>query len=183
MSLPQANADLHAAFAAKLESVGGSARSCLADNVPELVIEASRDFPGQGTIYTDGVTRLLPDLVLALQISGLDCVAARSIDDALACPLALSTGELAIAETGSVITAERMLEGRAPGMLSTTNIIFVPADRIVPSLDDAGIWLSENVSAQPYVSFITGPSRSADIERTLTIGVQGPRDVMVVFVE
>ena len=174
--------DLPSTFADRLDSVGGTARWCAAADVSDLVLEAASAYPGQPLVYTDAVAALLPDLIPTLRGRGVACVAAHSLEDALSCPLALSTAELAIAETGSVVTTDRALEQRAPSMLSSANLIFVPAGRLVADLDAAGVWLRDSVSSQPYVSFITGPSRSADIERTLTIGVQGPREVTVVFI-
>lgn len=173
---------LRSIFTERLESVGGTAHWCRPDEVATLVIEASRAFPDRPVIYTKKASALLPELVPELERAGLSCVAARSIDDALACPVALSAGELAVAETGTVLVAERDLGQRAPGMLATTDLILVAQDRLVADLDAAGEWLQRHVCDQPYVSFMTGPSRTADIQRTLTIGVQGPRDVMVVFV-
>jgi len=173
--------DLAASFAARLESVGGMARWCGASDVPDLVVEAAGAFPNQPVIYTDAVASLLPGLVRALEERGVSLVPARSIDDSLSSPVALSTGELAIAETGSVLTANRELMQRAPTMLSTTHFLIVPEEKLVADLDAAGDWLRDNVASAPYVTFITGPSRTADIQRTLTIGVQGPREVIVLF--
>jgi L-lactate dehydrogenase complex protein LldG len=54
-------------------------------------------------------------------------------------------------------------------------------------LDTAGERLREYTKPGPdqrrYISLVTGPSRTADIERTLTIGVQGPKAVQVLFVK
>jgi L-lactate dehydrogenase complex protein LldG len=173
--------DLAAIFATRLESVGGAARWCEAPDVPDLVVETASAFPNQPVIYTGAVASLLPGLLPALEGRGVPLVAARSIDDALASPVALSTGELAIAETGSVLTANRELIQRAPTMLSTIHFIIVPEEKLVADLDAAGDWLRDNVASAPYVTFMTGPSRTADIQRTLTIGVQGPREVIVIF--
>jgi L-lactate dehydrogenase complex protein LldG len=174
---------LHRQFIQRLESVGGSVSTCTIDQAADLVVEAAKAFPGEPVIYTGAVQTMASALLEKLGAAGLTLRAAGSVDDALTCPLALSTGALAVAETGSVITADRELGQRAPSMLSTVNVVLVPADRLVPSLVHAAIWLGENVRTSPYVSFITGPSRSADIERTLTIGVQGPRSLIVVFLE
>lgn len=173
--------DLPATFAARLESVGGVARWLRPSDVADLVAETAGAFPNQPVIYTDAVASLLPGLLPALEGRGVELIPARSIDDSLLSPIALSTGELAIAETGSVLTANRELLQRAPTMLSTTHFIIVPEQKLVADLDAAGDWLRDNVAAAPYVTFITGPSRTADIQRALTIGVQGPREVIVIF--
>lgn len=101
-------------------------------------------------------------------------------------PAGLSNAELAIAETGSVLLAENSLEARVVSMLTLTHFILVRTQDLVPMLDEAGKLLQQLTSVGPqqrrYISFVTGPSRTADIERTLSIGVQGPGAVCVLFV-
>ncbi len=102
-------------------------------------------------------------------------------------PAGLSHAELAIAETGSVLLAENSLEGRIVSMLTLTHFVLVRLQDLVPMLDQAGERLRQYARAgsdqRRYMSFVTGPSRTADIERTLTIGVQGPREVCVLVVD
>lgn len=102
-------------------------------------------------------------------------------------PAGLSHAELAVAETGSVLLAENSLEGRVVSMLTLTHFVLVRLQDLVPMLDQAGERLRQYASAgsdqRRYMSFVTGPSRTADIERTLTIGVQGPKEVCVLFVD
>jgi L-lactate dehydrogenase complex protein LldG len=173
---------LQATFAQRLESVGGVVRPCGTGEVLGLVLEAASAFPQRPVIFSYRAAGLLPDLAPALERRGVECRAARTVDDALACPVGLSAGLLAVAETGSVLLAERDLAQRAISMLCTVHLVLLPEERLVPDLDAAGTWLHEHVKDQPYVSFVTGPSRTADIERTLTIGVQGPRELVVVCV-
>jgi L-lactate dehydrogenase complex protein LldG len=101
-------------------------------------------------------------------------------------PAGLSGAELAIAETGSVLLAENSLEARVVSMLTLTHFVLVSEDGLVPMLDDAAVILQRLARAgadqRHYISFVTGPSRTADIERTLTIGVQGPKTLCVVIV-
>jgi L-lactate dehydrogenase complex protein LldG len=102
-------------------------------------------------------------------------------------PAGLSGGELAVAETGSVLIAENALEARVVGMLTLAHFVLVRASDLVPMLDAVGTRLLQLTQAgsgqHHYVSLITGPSRTADIERTLTIGVQGPKTLCVIIVQ
>jgi L-lactate dehydrogenase complex protein LldG len=93
----------------------------------------------------------------------------------------IAEGMLAVAESGSVLLAHDELADRAVSMLSRIGVQVVPRDRIVASLDDAAVWLDANEGAASLVSLVTGPSRTADIERSLTIGVQGPSDLHLVI--
>lgn len=99
--------------------------------------------------------------------------------------LGASLGRLAIAETGSVMLAEQELSDRAIGMLVAVQVILCPTESLVPSLDEAAPVLRELalVPGGAYTTLVTGPSRTADIERVLTVGVQGPARVIVFFVD
>jgi len=101
-------------------------------------------------------------------------------------PAGLSGAELAIAETGSVLLAENSLEARVVSMLTLAHFVLVSESKLVPKLDDAAAVLQVLTNAgsdqRHYISFVTGPSRTADIERTLTIGVQGPKVLCVLLV-
>jgi L-lactate dehydrogenase complex protein LldG len=101
-------------------------------------------------------------------------------------PAGLSSAELAIAETGSVMLADNSLEARVVSMLTLTHFVLVRAETLYPMLDEAGQALQRLTKPGPeqkhYISLVTGPSRTADIERTLTIGVQGPKALCVIIV-
>jgi L-lactate dehydrogenase complex protein LldG len=80
------------------------------------------------------------------------------------------------------LTAESNRE-RGACFLAERLWLLVPANEIVPTLDVAFARLGELIrDGRPYLTFMTGPSRSADIERTLTVGVHGPRALTVVVV-
>lgn len=89
----------------------------------------------------------------------------------------------AVAETGSVAVAlPRDERGRC--LLAERLWLVVPAGEVVPSLDIALERIGTLVRAgTPYVTLMTGPSRTADIERALTVGVHGPRELHVILVE
>lgn len=88
-------------------------------------------------------------------------------------------GALGIAETGSVLLVEEHSSDRAVSMLPPVVVQLLDHTDIRPTLDA----LLERVFAAPptFASLTTGPSRTADIERALTIGVHGPHDVHVVI--
>ncbi len=122
---------------------------------------------------------LLRDKGIEIRVAG----SPASVADA---PAGLSSAELAIAETGSVLLAENALEARVVGMLTLTHFVLVRGGTLFPMLEDAGKKLQELTKAgfdqRHYISLVTGPSRTADIERTLTIGVQGPKALCVIVV-
>ncbi|HVS06816.1 MAG TPA: lactate utilization protein [Candidatus Dormibacteraeota bacterium] len=101
--------------------------------------------------------------------------------------MGVSVGRLAVAETGSVLLGSNNTEARLVGMLARTHVVVVSARLLVPSLDDAAETVRALAGPGPeqlrYLGLVTGPSRTADIERVLTIGVQGPRALHVVLIE
>ena len=92
---------------------------------------------------------------------------------------------LAVAETGSMVLSEPTLADRSVGMLTVAQAIVCPTGALVPTLDEAVTPLREIALRRggSFATFVTGPSRTADIERVLTVGVQGPGVVMTLFVD
>ena len=93
----------------------------------------------------------------------------------------IAEGVMGVAETGSVLVTEHPLGDRVTTMLCHRLVLLVPADRLVDRLEAAAAWLADRpTGVADFAALITGPSRTADIERSLTIGVQGPQEVDVV---
>ena len=94
----------------------------------------------------------------------------------------VAEGLFAVAETGSVAIALPRAE-RGEAYLADRLWLLVPASELVATLDDALARISALVrDGTPYVTLMTGPSRTADIERALTVGVHGPGELHVVLV-
>lgn len=94
-----------------------------------------------------------------------------------------------VAETGSVMLVSNEGNARLASALPPVHIVIAGIDKLVPSLADATTMLESlprSATGQPistYVSFISGPSRSADIELSLSMGVHGPRYVHIVLLD
>lgn len=100
----------------------------------------------------------------------------RSVADR---PVGITVATLAVAETGSVLLIEPTPNDRAVSLLTRHLIVAVAEADIVDELTDGFRWLAQQPRAAAYATFVTGPSRTADIERSLTIGVQGPSRMTV----
>ncbi len=86
-----------------------------------------------------------------------------------------------VTEVGGTVHLETDLDDRIVTMLSRTLVRAVAIDTIVERLDTVAPLLAPE-SGPGYTSIITGASRTADIERSLTVGVQGPITDHVIIV-
>ena len=96
--------------------------------------------------------------------------------------LGISTAEFGVGETGSVCVDTYSYESRVTGMLPPVHIVFMKASHTVKNVRTAFKVISR-VFRKGYMGFITGPSRTADIERVLSLGVHGPSRFIIMAVE
>jgi L-lactate dehydrogenase complex protein LldG len=96
--------------------------------------------------------------------------------------IGMSGVEFGIAETGSICQDAYSIESRLVSTLPPLHVVFLKASNIVPGVEDA-IGVISSVFNRGYLSFLTGPSRTADIERVLTIGVHGPSRFVIIAVD
>ena len=89
--------------------------------------------------------------------------------------------ELAVADTGTLVTDATPVERRLASALPAIHVAIVPTAGLAPDMADALARIHPDRCG--YISMITGPSRTADIERVLTIGVHGPARLIIVFVD
>jgi L-lactate dehydrogenase complex protein LldG len=99
--------------------------------------------------------------------------------------LCLSYALAGIASTGSLLLELGDPAGRAATALPVIHAALVRSSTIVPDLYALGELLKERLATPgaAYLSITTGPSRTADIERVLTIGVHGPKELHILVLE
>lgn len=90
--------------------------------------------------------------------------------------------EFGIAETGSVCEDGLAIEQRLITTLPPISIVVMNSANVVPTIAAAFETISK-VFDRGYISFITGPSRTSDIERVLTIGVHGPSQLVIIAID
>lgn len=89
----------------------------------------------------------------------------------------------AIAETGTLVMASGQTTPPATSLLPETHVAVLAATRIVDTMEDAFEWLRAERDPWPRaVNLISGPSRTADIEQTVTLGAHGPYRVHIIVV-
>jgi L-lactate dehydrogenase complex protein LldG len=96
--------------------------------------------------------------------------------------IGISGVEFGVAETGSVFQDGYAIATRLVTILPPLHVVFLPSANIVPGITEAFEIIAQGFDSG-YVGFITGPSRTADIERVLTIGVHGPSRFAIIAVD
>jgi len=98
-----------------------------------------------------------------------------------ACDAGISECDALVAQNGSVLVTSRSAGGRALSVLPPHHVVLARREQLVPDLP-AAFELLKKKYAERYpsmISFITGPSRTGDIERILVLGAHGPKHLTV----
>lgn len=144
------------------------------------------------TAEEGGTTMAAPDmdeaareaLAKACQEKGITLLGSPLRDQMNNIHTAFTWADGGIADTGTLVLNSDSEELRLATMLSETHVAVLPTDKVVPSLDELEGYMAEQFKKGPsYVAFITGPSRTADIERVLTIGVHGPERLHILLAD
>lgn len=140
---------------------------------------AARYLAGQGLVSRGVVWPALATLDWAAAGLALEPRAAREDD------LVGVTGCFcAVAETGSLMVCSGPDTPAATSLLPETHIAVVPASRIVAGMEEAWALARQELGALPRaVNFISGPSRTGDIEMTIVLGAHGPYRVHLILVD
>ncbi|NOZ71154.1 MAG: hypothetical protein GXP38_04455 [Chloroflexi bacterium] len=188
-------------FAAPLDEVFAEALIAVQGEVTRLKSrESARDW-----LLTEfknkGVQKILgwepdslpiPDLANFLRNHGIQLIPSRltepdrqtSLTKLEPITVGLSGVDAALARTGSIVLHAKAEQGRLASLLPTVHYALLPRDRIYP---DLAAWLAapgttERIRQSSNTVVITGPSRSADIAQTLTLGAHGPKTLHVLLI-
>jgi len=101
-----------------------------------------------------------------------------------ACDAGMTACEAAVAQTGSIVVSSATCGGRALSILPHVHIVILNVTQVVSTLGDAfDLMRKRHGNRLPsMLSFITGPSRTGDIERILVLGAHGPKELFVLLV-
>jgi L-lactate dehydrogenase complex protein LldG len=169
----EAPADPAAAFRAKVESAGGvwhdaTDRAAAAAVIDELPL-------ADGPVWVT-----LDDLPLR-RGPVLRSPPPRDAFDTLAA--AVTGVAAAVVETGSLALFHGPGAGRLSSLVVPVHVAVVERAQLVATLDDFLARVRGHLGPRSAAVLVTGPSRSADIEQVITVGVHGPKELHVVFVE
>jgi len=173
---PRLDADLVTRFASKAQYLASSVERV--DSPAQAPVAVARYLLAQG---------LPPQAVVSGEVAGLDWreagleVAARVAVDAD--KTGISGCFCAIAETGTLLLLSGPQMPGSVSLLPETHVAIVPVGRIVATMEDAFALLrTEHCKLPRAVNFISGPSRTGDIEQTIVLGAHGPCRVHLILV-
>lgn len=170
-------------FKARAEGVGAEVHhfetraAALAFIVRFLHDEGVADAPHSSALWADCPFLNGIDRQSLRDIAGLRFDVTREL--AADARFGISQMAWALADTGTLVQDSTAIEQRLVSSLSSIHIALVPTAGILPDLATLLTRITPRESA--YIAMITGASRTADIERVLTIGVHGPERLIIVF--
>ena len=94
----------------------------------------------------------------------------------------ITAAQYAVAETGTLVLESDVETHRLVSLVPPVHIAIVEADKICLTIAEALTKVNRGSELSPAVTMITGPSRTADIELTLAIGVHGPQELYVIVI-
>ncbi|MDI6746614.1 MAG: lactate utilization protein C [Rhodocyclaceae bacterium] len=158
------------------------AQSSTLDRVATLA-----DAPAAIARYLSGMSLPLSAVIwpslagLDWRAAGLEVAARGAVDSDM---VGITGCYCAIAETGTLMACSAPDHPPTVSLLPETHVALVPMSRIVPGMEDAWALARAELGRLPRaVNFISGPSRTGDIEQTIVLGAHGPYRVHLVIVE
>lgn len=106
-------------------------------------------------------------------------------EDLSACDVSMTTCESLVARTGTIVMSSAQASGRTTSVYAPVHICIARGRQLVPDIRDALLLIREKYANRipSLVTFASGPSRTADIEKTLVTGVHGPKEVYCFLIE
>lgn len=171
-------------FTARAERLGVRVQRCRPADMPAAILRAIEGEHVGAALVADDFGEGRDALLAALQGAGVQLLKGTTPQEAEPADLGVTRAAYAVAETGSIVVLGD-LPSRLPTMLPPIHVAVVDAATVYPSLEDATERIERAMTAEGarYASFITGPSRTADVEKTLAVGVHGPRLLHIVLVD
>ncbi|GAB3014806.1 lactate utilization protein [Niabella terrae] len=108
----------------------------------------------------------------------------NATEELAGCDVAITGCEYLVARTGSIVMSAAEASGRNTSVYAPVHICIAYTSQLVYDIRDALEGMRERYDKKlpSLITFATGPSRTADIEKTLVVGVHGPREVYVFLV-
>jgi len=173
-----------ARFCARLDSVGGHCTVVhdereAARALTQIISELQSRVPAKRLALSDAP--LVSELARSLAVEELQIC--PPVSELFSYDVGVTMAQAAIAETGTLVLESEKERHRLVSLLPPVHVAVVRSDDICLTIGDALKRLRghQKEEMSRAITFITGPSRTADIELTLTVGVHGPKELYVII--
>jgi L-lactate dehydrogenase complex protein LldG len=175
-------------FETELQKVGARFHPATdEDSVIEYIELVGENRHAKTAIGWNEVPLYRADLERGLQKVGIKYLTEDSdghfIHRAVSADVGISGVDYALADTGTLVLLARTGQARSISLLPPVHIAIVGAEQLLSCLDDLFPLVRLESDLASAITFITGPSRTADIELTLVVGVHGPQELHVVLLQ
>jgi L-lactate dehydrogenase complex protein LldG len=171
------NESLSLEFKANLETIGGQVIICQSKSEIGIQIKKICEEKQQDVLFCS-------DLALQELVNGTVKINSDE-SEFLNLNIGLTGCEFLIAHLGSVLISSAQISGRRLNIFPETHIVVAHESQLTDYLDQAIEKLQNKYKNElpSLISNITGPSRTADIEKTLVMGMHGPKSLIVILTE
>jgi L-lactate dehydrogenase complex protein LldG len=184
--------ELISQFAHELERVNGHFMGVMSPNeVCKRILALTNQIKPHSVAIGAGVALDFGPITKTLQRSGVELIHCTKSNDEerlelrerlARCDLAVVEVDYAIAATGTLVAVASPERPSSLTLLPPANLLLVEATRVLPDMAAVLSVLGPGTIVDHRVAFITGPSRTADIEKMIVLGVHGPRDLYAAIV-
>ncbi|UPT69155.1 MAG: LUD domain-containing protein [Sphingobacteriales bacterium JAD_PAG50586_3] len=174
----QSDEPLEIQFAQEFQKIDGKFVFC--ENKEELVeafTALAKQFDWKDIYcYNDDITQWF---------EGTDVKIKDKIWDVLEAKVAITKCESLVARLGSVLMSSKLSSARKLPAIVDTHVVVAYTSQLVPDIKDAFNAITEKYGERPpsLIYLAAGPSRTADIEKTLVMGAHGPKEIYVFLID
>lgn len=158
----------------------------LVKNVPQAIaaLQAWRDAEGWKKVaFHSG--ELTGAVCPSLSLPGGCTDEPYEVRELESCSAGITECDALVAQTGSVLLTSRSAGGRALSVLPPHHVVLARSTQLLADLPEALAFLKKKYAPNypSFISFITGPSRTGDIERILVLGAHGPKKLSIILLQ
>jgi L-lactate dehydrogenase complex protein LldG len=165
-------------FAEAFSKVGGNFVFC--SNINELAQNITAVLIQKGAEKVFCADPEIQKLVLNKKISIVDDI--KSLTD---CNISITSCEAIVGRLGTIVVSSRQFGGRKGYILPESHFVVATTSQLVNEIGEAFQYIKESNDGElpSMITFITGPSRTADIEKKLVMGAHGPKELFLFLLD
>ncbi|MEW6127548.1 MAG: lactate utilization protein [Acidobacteriota bacterium] len=175
------NVDLFDRFKQSLEAVMGNCVRVVSEKHAAEVLQAIIDKLNARRIAVSD-SPLIHRVLREIKLNG-ELIENPGKSRLFECDMGISSAQWAIAETGTLVIESDSERHRLVSLVPPVHVAIFEVEKIVQTMSEVLASIGQERELSRTITFITGPSRTSDIELTLAIGVHGPAKLFVIVID